>query len=587
MRRALRWQTLVPRLMLLVVVLLGAQYGLGLAVRSIAMRSGETALGVPVDVGTSRVSLLDHQVVLNDLRLADPSHPAESLLEADRCELDLATKPLLKKQAVVNRGHLTGLRFTTEREHATDAQTSPDSAAPRTKWFQDEADAVASQWLSHLAERFRQSQSDQFDSVQRTEAFCTEWSRQSATIDARGKDLNERVAELQQSVEASQANPLRYQKFLADLPTKIAELQKQFAALNADLEKLPDQLETARRAIVAARRSDEQVTTKRVTLEPIEANAISAYLLREQASKPLDELVDWLRWVRLAVPAGSATDAKPSRGQDMLFAGTKRQPSFIIRALDLQGSARIANQPVELRGLLTEYNSNPALHNEPMRLRLTTTGSMPIELQATVDRTRGITRDALVMDCQGVLLPKLSLGRADQIEMTIEPSNATLSISVAVDGERLSGDVQLVQHNVRIKSAAGGDFGNVPIADALGDTIGRIDSLATRVSLGGTLANPTCKLWSNLGPAVAEAMERAVQRAGGQHSRTLLVDAGKRVDERLTDVERQMTEQQTRWLSRITVVRAQLQSVAKSEMPGDRISTERLGRRLPANSLFR
>ena len=586
MRRALRWQTLVPRLMLLVVVLLGAQYGLGLAVRSIAMRSGETALGVPVDVGASRVSLLDQQVVLNDLRLADPSHPAESLLEADRCELDFATKPLLKKQAVVNRGHLTGLRFTTEREDGTKSQPSAASA-PRTKWFQDEADAVASQWLSHLAERFHQSQADQFQSVQRTEAFCTEWSQQSASIDARGKDLNERVAELQQSVEASQANPLRYQKFLADLPSKIAELQKQFTALNADLEKLPDQLETARRAIVAARRGDEQITTKRVTLEPIEANAISAYLLREQAAKPLDELVDWLRWVRLAVPAGPAAESKPSRGQDMLFAGTKRQPGLIIRALDLQGSARIANQPVELRGLLTDYASNPTLHGEPMRLRLTTTGSMPIELQATVDRTRGMTRDTLVMDCQGVLLPKLSLGRADQIEMTIEPSHATLSISVAVDAERLSGDIQLVQHDVRIKSAAGGDFGNVPIADALGDTIGRIDSLATRVSLGGTLANPTCKLWSNLGPAVAEAMERAVQRAGGQHSRTLLVDAGKHVDELLTDVERQMTEQQTRWSSRITAVRAQLQSVATSEMPRDRISTERLGRRLPANSLFR
>ena len=57
--------------------------------------------------------------------------------------------------------------------------------------------------------------------------------------------------------------------------------------------------------------------------------------------------------------------------------------------------------------------------------------------------------------------------------------------------------------------------------------------------------------------------------------------------ERLTDAERQMTEQQSRWSSRITVVRAQLQSVAKSELPRDRISTERLGRRLPANSLFR
>jgi hypothetical protein len=97
MSRTLRWQILVPRLLFVGVVLLAVQYGLGLAVRSYAIRSGETALGVPVDVGTSRVSVLEHQVALNDLRVANPCHPAESLLEADRCELDVATKSLLQK----------------------------------------------------------------------------------------------------------------------------------------------------------------------------------------------------------------------------------------------------------------------------------------------------------------------------------------------------------------------------------------------------------------------------------------------------------------------------------------------------------
>ena len=191
------------------------------------------------------------------------------------------------------------------------------------------------------------------------------------------------------------------------------------------------------------------------------------------------------------------------------------------------------------------------------------------------------------MDCQGVLLPRVTLGHSDQIEMTIEPSSATLSISVTVDGNELTGDIQLVQQNVRITPAAGSDFANVPITSPLGETLGRIDSLATRISLGGTLDNPTCKLWSSLGPAVAEAMERAVQRAGGQHARTLLVNAGKRVDERLTSVERQMTEQQARWVTRITDARTQLQTVAANERQHDRLSTERLGRRLPANSLFR
>jgi uncharacterized protein (TIGR03545 family) len=586
MSRSLRWQILVPRLLLIGVVLLAAQYGLGLAVRSYAIRSGETALGIPVDVGTPRVSILEHQVVLNNLRIANPRHAAESLLEADRCELDFATKPLLKKQGVVNRGRVTGLRFSTPDTAAT-ADTATTAATPRIAWFRDDADVIARQWLAHLAERFKRSQTDQFESVRRTEVFCADWSTLSAALEARGRDLDRHVAKLQHAVAAAQTNPLRNGKLIADLPQQIAELQKQFANLNADLEKLPDQLEPARRAIVAARGQDERLITKRVTLEPIEANAISAYLLREQASKPLDELIGWLRWVRATVPATPATHSKPDRGEDILFAGCRPAPNFLVRALELQGSARIAGQPVELRGLLTDFAAQPTLHNEPMRLRLTATGSMPLELQATVDRTRGAVRDAVLLDCQGVLLPRLTLGSSDQIEITIEPSPATLSISVAVDGEELTGDIQLVQQNVRITPAAGSDFANVPITSPLGETLGHIDSLATRISLGGTLDKPTCRLWSNLGSAVAEAMERAVQRAGGQHTRALLADAGKQVDERLTSVERQMTEQQTRWAQRIVGARAELQNVAANERPGDRISSERVGRRLPTTSLFR
>jgi len=585
MRRALRWQVVVPQLLLLVVLALAGQYGLGLVVRSVMMTAGETAFGVPVDVGNTRVSLLDHEVTLNDLRLADPEQPVDSLVEADRCVLDVAPKPLLHKQTIVNRGRLTGVRFTTDRANAHDNRARTE--LQRTKWFQDDADAVASQWLAHLAHRFRQKQADQFESVRRTEAFCDEWSRQSAALEARGKALNARVAELQKRVEASHANPLRYQEFQAKLPDQLAELQQEFAQLDADLEKLPDQLEAARRGIVAARRSDEQLSTRHVSIDPIEANAISAYLLRDQATKPLDELVDWLRWAREAVPSESAAQARAGRGQDLLFAGVQRQPAFIVRALDLQGTARIAGQPVELRGVLTDYTSNPALHNEPMRLRLTTTGASPIELQGVIDRTRGTMRDTIVMDCQSVLIPKLTLGRTEQIQIAIEPSRATLSISAAVDGERLSGDIQLVQRDVRITPTAGYEFGSVPIGSALGDTLGRIDSLATHIALGGTLANPTCKLWSNLGPAVAEAMDRAAQRADGQHTRALLADAGQQIDERLTNIERQMTEQQSRWTSRATEVRTQLQSIAKNEIPRDRISTERLGRRLPSNSLFR
>jgi hypothetical protein len=254
--------------------------------------------------------------------------------------------------------------------------------------------------------------------------------------------------------------------------------------------------------------------------------------------------------------------------------------------LNLEAAARIAGQPVELRGSLSNVTSQPQWHNQPMRLRLIGSGSLPLDLQLTIDRTGAMPRDELLVDCQGLLLRPMSLGCADRLAMEVAPSVGTLSVSVAVEGDELSGDVQIVQQKVQMTPVLNGSGGQA-LSVAMQETLGRVQSVATRVSLGGTLDKPTCILWSNLGAGVAEAMQRALNRTGDQHAKALLVEAGRRVDERLAEVDRQMAEKQSRFDSKSTAIVAQLEKIATGEAPRYRISSEQGGRRLPMNSLFR
>ncbi len=527
-----------------------------------------------------------HEVTLNDLQIADTHDPATTTLAADHCELHLNTRPLLFKQAVVSRGSVTGLKFKIFNDDA--AQSGDENnAISGSNLFRDNTDAIATAWFSQLAQRLTQDDSSQFESVKQTNSFCTNWSEQSAALDARGNDLNQEAEQLQAAFEAAQANPLRGGTFLSTLPQKLAALQKRFEALNVDLDKLPDQLETERRAIVAARRHDEQATATHTKGETVETDAISDYLLRDTAAKPVGDLLALLRSVREIVPAEQAKRRAVGRGENILFVGCQPQPSVLIRALDLQGTAWIANRPVGFRGALTNYSTTPSLHSEPIRLRLQAIGPMPVEAQATIDRTSGVLRDAVVVDCQSLLIPALALGRTDQVAMTLGPSTGSLSFSVTVDGDKLAGEVQLVQRDVHIQPTLGGTFADPALAAALEDSLGHIDALATRVTIGGTLAEPKCTLWSNLGPAVAEAMEHAVQHAGSQHTRSLMVQAGQRGDEQLTVVERQMSELQNRWKARIAATNTQLRTIAVDGSSEDRLSKDRLGRRLPEGSLFR
>src|SRR5258707_3500595 len=128
--------------------------------------------------------------------------------------------------------------------------------------------------------------------------------------------------------------------------------------------------------------------------------------------------------------------------------------------------------------------------------------------------------------------------------MSLAPSIGSLSVSVVVDGDKLSGDIQMVQQKVQITPALNGSTG-ATFSAAMCDTLGRVNSIATRLSLGGTIDRPTCTLWSNMGAAVPEAMQRAVRRTGDQHGQAPFVEAGRRVERRLGEAGRRMPRRET------------------------------------------
>ena len=124
------WQTWLPRLLIVVVLLLAAQFAMGLVARTKVIRSTEAWTGGRVAVGHARVSLVNRQLILRDLSVADPRRPTTNLFLADRCQLDLAAWPLLRKRIVVERGVISGLRFVVPRCENGAPPSSPPPHRP-------------------------------------------------------------------------------------------------------------------------------------------------------------------------------------------------------------------------------------------------------------------------------------------------------------------------------------------------------------------------------------------------------------------------------------------------------------------------
>lgn len=577
MSRWTRWQFVVPRLLLCVVAALGVQYAAGLVTRSIAVRLGADLVGAQVDVAHARVSLADRHVILGGMKVSDPRCLRESWFTADSCELEVAAMPLLYKQTIIEKARLSGVRI---------AGSNFDKTASTT-WFSDHDVEAARERLACIDKRFDQNYLKQLESVQRSTAFCTRFPDTIAALESRATELARLADELETTLDAASVNSLRHDKMLNDVPTRVAALRKELDDVTASFTNLPQQLDNERRSIVAARRQDEQFLNATLRFEVIDQNLLNTYLLREQVAQPLDEMATWLRCIRQNVSTDSTRQSEHKRGENVLFAGMRPTPDFLIRALEVQGEAQFMGRPVGFCGLVSNLTTTPAIHSEPIRVRLAATGSMPLELRASINRTGGQVCDELFVDCRDMPLVEQCLGRTEQLQLKLAPSVGTISVRMRIDGDKLSGDIQLMQKQVRMTPTLAGKLGELPIAAPLTESLGQVNSLATRISLRGTIDKPECTLWSNLGSEVAKAMDRALQQHASEHTHAVLAEARRHVDERLAGLERQLSDHQTKFANATAGMPERIETIARLQARGERISVEQLGRRLPNTSLFR
>jgi len=587
MRNSIGWRSVLPWALGMLSLVVLAHVVIAWAIESKAVRSGQRSVGARVEVGDTRVSLVGSSVSLRHVCVANPQSPLSNLVEADRCDLQFEPAALLHKRTIIRDGAVTGIRFGTSRD-TNGALPGCEFAIDESLagWLDEAATKTAQEWLDRLNKKFSRDLVDQLESIRLTDELLERWPRKSVQLEARAETLRTRTIDFQAQVREAQKNPLRHVDFLDQVPKQVEELHAELAALSRDIENLPDVAEADRRAIVAARKHDEQLLRNELELDPIDPNVLSAYLLQERMSGPVGDLLGWLRWVRRIVPAKEKNVGASHRGHNIVFTGCRPAPNFLIRTLKLQGGARLAGQPLEFCGTLADVTDRPARHDQPMRLKLITRGSLPLQVQATIDRTGPVARDELLVDCR-LMLPKLSLGGSDKLRLSLAPTAATLNISVTLDGDRLSGDVQIVQKQVEITPSLSGELARLHVDRELQKTLSDVRSLATRITLSGTLDEPKCRIRSNLGPAAAEAMNRALARTVAGYTRDLLALSQERVNRRLAEFDRQLAATQDELHPQLVSSASVLDQLTTGADPGHRLTVEHLGRLLPADSLFR
>ncbi len=573
MKNLLRWQYAAPRVLAMLVALLAFQYVLGLIGRARIRDAIAAATGAQGDVAGVRVSFVDGRVTLANLQIADPRHPKQDLLSAENGDFIVDTGAFVRRGAIAGHGRLSGVKFLTPREMNETLGNSPTPAVTRVISVGGDQSQAVSDWIKAVDAKFAAGPLPSSASAKLLAELSDSSAKELAQLEARLQNLQALGEQLRAQAAANEQNLLRRENQIASLPQQLRALQAESAQVAAQIEMLPERFDAARRTIVAVRVRDDRRLREWLCENPSISESLAAYLLRQQATTVATEVVAWLDWTRSIVPAkASAADGA--------------RPGLLLHTVDFEGTTSIAGQAVPLHGVLTDFTAQPWLVGRPMRLKLTSSGTPKIDIRATIDRTGDKARDEVLVDCHRLRLGPLILGERDGIRVASGESPAEINVSIQLVGDRLTGEIQIVQNDIQISSSVGDDFAHVPLASPLQQTLGDLDSIAMRYSLRGTLAKPQYTVWSSIGPAAAKAVDLAITRAAADHADQVTAEMQQRGDERLAQLDRKIADGQAQLLPRLAACGSQLSSLAAQYATPARLDADHLGR-LPNGSLFR
>jgi uncharacterized protein (TIGR03545 family) len=553
----IRWSYVAPRLAAIGLLLAAVYFGLDPALRQALILGGQAALGAKVEVGELRTEWRGGRLRLSGIAAANPSKPMRNLLQAESLEIEVDGAALLRKRLVIREGLATGLCFDGPRavSGALDEAPPPSADAEPSRlepWIAAAADYGAA-WIDGVGDRVQDDFTAELKSPQAADELEQRWLAAVRDLEQRSDAMQQQGRQLERefkTLKDFKANPLRALDKLPQLQTQLTSAVNDAARLAAEVKRLPAQADGDRQTLDAARRHDEAQLRRKLQVDVLDGEQLTAYLLGEAAESYLGTAIDWMLLARRIVPSNKvARTARGQRGFEVRFLRQPR-PDMLLERLRVEGVARLGGQPLVLTGEIRDVASQPHWHDQPASLHVTGSGAFPLTATVTMDRRRNEPVDVLHLECPQLALSERRLGKSNKLAVTIPASSARLVADVRVEGDRLAGTIALEQSEIALSAATGG-VRDADLAQALAASLAEIDGFGARVTLEGTLHRPRWKLASDLGPQVASGVQRAVGGYLAARRDRLAAKVRGELDERLAKLEARRKAAEERLLAKL------------------------------------
>lgn len=554
----IRWRYLITRVLIIVLVIVLLRLALGPAVRYAAVQALQKATGGRVDIAQTHIDLWPPRVYFEQVHVADPSKEKEDAVQAELIEIRLLPSALVRRQIVVEKARITGLKINEAR--TTDGRLAPKEAtASSGPSFSGKLAGILEAYAKDHASAFARD----LQTVQVSEQIRVRWKNEYETLTARAKQLEGSIREVRDGIQGID-NPLR------DLPQLQRALQ-QAEAIRQDLlivRKAIDDLPLAAQQDMArleqARKADVDRVAQYIPLADGQTADFSPEMFRQVVTTQLDRVRSFLDGSRsVADWTVVSPEAARTRGENINFALGKLPPNWLIQLAEVSGQIQIDGVKYDLQGVMENVTTQPLLTDGPLVGRLKLEGPQIVRVDFQRHTADQRTWDDVTLHWPQLPINTLAIGESKATSIRLDPGGVELWVQMQVEGDTVDGKLISRMRNTHVSAEIPSNKYNAALVSSLSNSLQDVREVNVEARFGGRWDTMKINVASNLSGLFSSAIKNSVAAQTTATKAQLMGLADNAYRDQVGELQVWLTEQQTRVRKTLTEVDGSVEEVSQ------------------------
>ncbi|MCA9033974.1 MAG: TIGR03545 family protein [Planctomycetaceae bacterium] len=524
----MRWSYVIPRLIIVAIVWAFLTWGKDPLMHYATVQTLQSVTGARVDVASIRSQVYPPRLVVDGVALASASRPGTNMVQFDSLELRLAGDPLLRRQFVVEEGHIRGVRFHTARsdDGQLDLPPEPEEENSEPSWMEEQLRSAGEEWLTGLLDQAKaQIDPNRLETYRTGTEVYEKWDQRFDEMTDRAKLLKPRFEQLKLEFDqARRGDPLRMVEQYLQIARKAEQLSMEAKAIREELTGIAPEVRVDFARLDQARQNDQQMVRETISMMKPDTRRVTESLIGQQMYLQLQQLLSWIELARqYKQELAEQTEPERQRGEDFEFPLLNPTPDFHLQNLTVSGEVEIDGELVPFEAQLADVTEDAPLLGRPCVFRLRTDSNSPITMMVTYDARleKPVTQiQAAYSKPQG---QPLATGKPEKAMLTARLGEVSWGMDLTVVEKQIAGRVQLqsVLHDASLTASEGI---RPEFLTAAREALNSIHQVNASMNLGGTLLKPTMRIESDLGKQIVDGVQLAFAHQIDQARERLIAD---------------------------------------------------------------